>query len=104
MAQGDNKTGQIGTNAMFVMTHNKISHAMQQKKFTYGILVDRPQKEFPHRIWIIAGGNLINYVSSASVQTADLDTAKINWNSMLSTALAKCMCLDIKIFLFDGTA
>jgi hypothetical protein len=24
MAQGDNKTGQKGTNAIFVMTHNKI--------------------------------------------------------------------------------
>ena len=27
MCQGDNKTGQKGTNAMFVMTHNDIAHA-----------------------------------------------------------------------------
>ena len=27
MCQGDNKTGQKGSNAMFVMTHNKIAHA-----------------------------------------------------------------------------
>ena len=32
MAQGDNKTGQKGTNTMFVMTHNKIAHAIREKK------------------------------------------------------------------------
>ncbi len=36
MAQGDNKTGQKGTNAMFVMTHNKIKQAVAAGKiFTY---------------------------------------------------------------------
>jgi hypothetical protein len=29
MAQGDNKTGQKGTDAMLVMTHNDIKHALQ---------------------------------------------------------------------------
>jgi hypothetical protein len=53
MAQGDNKTRQKGTNAMFVMTHNKIKHVLQQgKTFTYGNpVVDYcPQKEDLHRI------------------------------------------------------
>jgi hypothetical protein len=31
MAQGDNKTGQKGTNAMFVMTHDEISHTYQKR-------------------------------------------------------------------------
>jgi hypothetical protein len=44
----------------------------------------------------MAGGNLINYKSSPSVCMADLDTAKIHWNSMISTKGAKYMCLDIK--------
>ncbi len=36
MCQGDNKTGQKGTNAMFVMTHDEIAHVLQAKKvFTY---------------------------------------------------------------------
>ncbi len=40
MAQGDNKTGQKGINAMFVMTHDKIALTLTEKKrFTY-----RPQK------------------------------------------------------------
>jgi hypothetical protein len=30
MPQGDNKTGQKGTNAMFVTTHHKIRHVLQQ--------------------------------------------------------------------------
>jgi hypothetical protein len=32
------------------------------------------------------------------VQTVDLDTAKLHWNSKISTALAKFMCLNIKNF------
>jgi hypothetical protein len=36
MAQGDIKTGQKGMNAMFVMTHDKIAHAIREKKlFTF---------------------------------------------------------------------
>jgi hypothetical protein len=41
---------------------------------------------------------LINYESSASVQMADLDTAKLHWNSVISTKGARYMCLDIKNF------
>jgi hypothetical protein len=33
MAQGDNKTGQEGTNAMFIMTHDETAHAYCEKKF-----------------------------------------------------------------------
>ena len=53
MAQGDNKTGQKGMNAMFVMTRDEIARTIAANKcFTYGnSVVDyRPQKEFPHRI------------------------------------------------------
>jgi hypothetical protein len=48
MAQGDRKTGQKGTNSVFVMTHKKIDIAMTAgHKWTYAqIVVDhRPQKE-----------------------------------------------------------
>jgi hypothetical protein len=37
MLQGNNKTGQKGTNAMFVMSHNKIRHVLDTRhKFSYG--------------------------------------------------------------------
>jgi hypothetical protein len=101
MVQGFNKTGQKGTNAMFIMAHDEIRHALAAKKiFTYAYLVVdyRLQKDDPHRIRITAGGNLINYDGNASVHTANLDTAKLHWNSVISTENARYMCLDIKKF------
>ena len=51
--QRDNKSGQKGMNAMFMMTHKKIAHALAEKNvFTYGNPFNnyRPQKAFPHCI------------------------------------------------------
>ena len=101
MFQGDIKMGQKGTNTMFVMTHNEIKQAVAAGNFfTYmkPVVDYRPQKEDPYRIRITAGGNLINYESNASVRTADLDTAKLHQNSVVSTPLARYMCLNIKNF------
>jgi hypothetical protein len=101
MAQGCNKTGQKGINAMFVMTHDEIRHALAAKKFftyTNPVVDYRPQKDDPHHIRIMAGRNLVNYDGDASVRTADLDTAKLHWNSVISTENARYMCLDIKNF------
>ena len=53
MAQGCNKTGQKGTNAMFVMTRVNIASALEAgKKITYTtpVIHHRPQKKDPHRI------------------------------------------------------
>ncbi len=102
MVQGCNKTGQKGTNVMFVMSHYEITHVLASKKFfTYANpVVDYcPQKDDPHRIRITAGGNLINYEGNASVRTADINTAKIHWNSVISMSDARYMCLDIKNYL-----
>jgi hypothetical protein len=101
MAQGDNKMGQKGTNTMFVMTHDKIKQAVAAGNFfTYmNPVVDyRPQKEDPYSIGITAGGDMINYESNVSVRMADLDTAKIHWNSVVSPPQARYMCLNIKNF------
>ena len=101
MAQGDNKTGQKGTNAMFVMTHAEITRAYEEKKFfTFAnpVVDYRPQKDDPNRIRITAMGNLITYDGELSVRTADINTAKLHWNSVVSTPNARYMCLDIKNF------
>jgi hypothetical protein len=101
MAHGDNKTGQKGTNAMFIMTHEEIKQVVSAGKFfTYmNPVVDyRPQKKDPYRIRITAGGNSINYESNASVRTADVDMAKLHRNSVVSTPLAGYTCLDIRNF------
>jgi len=100
MAQGDNKTGQKGTNAIFVMTHAEILLIPADCTITYvRVVIDfRLQKADPHRIRITAGGNLINYPGELTTQTADLTTSKLMRNSVLSTEGAKYMCLDIKNF------
>ena len=104
MAQGCNKTGQKGTNAIFVMTHEEIRNIPKDRIVTYArVVVDfRPQKDDPHRIRITAGGNLINYPGELSTRTADLTTSKLMWNSVLSTEGAKYMCLDIKKFYLSA--
>jgi hypothetical protein len=78
MAQGDLKTGQKGTDSVFVMTHKEIDIAKAAgHKWTYArVVVDhRPQKEDPNRIRIAVGRNLITYKGSTSTHTADLTTS-----------------------------
>jgi hypothetical protein len=101
MLQGENKMGQQGANTMFVVMHDKIRHVLAMgQKFTYdNLVVDyQTQKEDPHWIHITAIGNLITYALSPSVCTADSDTAKLHWNSVISTKGVKYMCLDINFF------
>ncbi len=101
MAQGDRKTGQKGTNSVFMMTHKEIDIAIAAgHKWTYArIVVDhRPQKEDPNQIRIAVGGNIITYKGSTLTRTADLTTSKLLWNSVLSTKAAKYMCINIKNF------
>ncbi len=101
MCQGDNKTGQKGTNAIFVMTHDEIAHVLQAKKvFTYAnpVVDYRAQKEDPNCIRITVGYNLIKYKEELSVRTADINTAKIHWNSVISTDATMYMCLNIGNF------
>jgi hypothetical protein len=101
LAQGDRKTGEKGTNTMFVMTHPQIRDIPRDRTVTYGrVVVDyRPQKSDPNRVRITAGGNLIkDYPGELTTRTADLTTSKILWNSVLSTTGAKFMGLDLKSF------
>ncbi len=100
MAEGNKKMGQKGTNAMFVMTHEEIQHVLQAgKKFTYAnpVIDDRPQKEDTNCIQITTGGNVIHYNEDWLVPTADLVTKKLHWNNVMSTLLAKYMCINIHI-------
>jgi hypothetical protein len=52
MAQGDNKTGQKGTNSIFVMTHIEIPLIPRGQTVTYARVVVKyhPQKADPHCI------------------------------------------------------
>ncbi len=102
MLQGDNKTGQKGTNAMLFMMREDIAHALAAGKcFTYAnpVVDFCPQKEDPYQIRITASSNLITFEGNALVCTADLDTAKMHWDGVISTRKVRYMCLDIKTFI-----
>ncbi len=105
MAQGDNKTGQKGTNSIFVMTHVEIPNIPKDRTVTFAcVVVDYcPQKVDPHCIQITDGSNLINYPGNLSTQTADFTTSKLMWNSVLSTKGTKYMCLAIKNFYLTAS-
>ncbi len=100
MCQGDNKTGTVGTNAMFVMTPQDAENMPPDRLATYAnSIVDfQPQKEDPYRIRNCVGRNLINHPGELTTRTADITTSKLHWNSVLSTHKAKYMCLDLKSF------
>lgn len=81
------------------MTTEDIARALQKgTQFTYAnpVIDYDPQKEHPNCIHITARRNLIDYNSKLSVWTADINTAKLHWNSVVSTDDANYMCLDIK--------
>ena len=100
IAQGDNKTGEEGTNCVFVMTPAQVRAIPKDRTVTYArIVVDfRPQKKDPNRVRITAGGNLLTYPGELTTRTADLTTSKILWNSVLSTNDARFMGIDVKSF------
>ena len=77
MAQGGNKTGQKGTNAIFVMTHAEILLIPSDRTITYTRVVVNfcLQKIGPHRIQITADSNLINYPDKLTTRTTDLTTS-----------------------------
>jgi hypothetical protein len=95
------KTGQKGTNSVFVMTHNKIDIARKAgHKWTYAqIIIDyQPQKEVPNWIHIAVSGNLITYKGDTSMRTANLTMSKLLWNSILRAEGVQYMCLDLNKF------
>eukprot|EP00804_Cyclotella_cryptica_P005248 CCRYP_018890-RA/>CCRYP_018890-RA protein AED:0.36 eAED:0.27 QI:0/0/0/1/0/0/3/0/601 len=96
LAQGWN--GNNGTDTIFFMTHDEIKRIPRDRTVTYArIVVDyRPQKDDPNRVRITVGGNLINYPGELTTRTADLTTAKILWNSTISTPGARFACADIE--------
>ena len=63
LAQGDKRTGSIGTNTFMIPRPDQVLLIPNDHVVTYAnITVEyRPQKEDPNRVRIMAGGNLIIY-------------------------------------------
>ena len=62
----------------------------------------RPQNDETHRTRLTVGGNLINFPGDFTTPTADLITAKLIFNIVLSTKNAKFMCADIAKFYLNN--
>jgi hypothetical protein len=91
---------QPGTNTMFFIPHTQVPTG---RKVTYMRLVvtDRPQKANPRRVRITVGGDRFDYPFDISTRTAGLTTAKILFNSVVSTTNAKFCTMGIKDFYLN---
>ena len=92
LAQGDKRTGSIGTDTFVILRPEQVLLIPNDRVVTYANIT---QKEDPNRVSITAGGNLIIYPGELTTRTADITTSKILWSSVLSTKKSKYMCLDI---------
>ena len=74
------------------------------RKITYGrIVVDyRPTKKEPNRTRLTVGGDKIDYPGTVRTDTADMVTAKLLLNSVISTPRARCCVLDIRDFYLNN--
>ena len=61
----------------------------------------RPHKTEKYRVRMTVGGNLIEYPFSVYTRTTDIVTAKILFNSVLSTPGAKFLTMDIKNYYLN---
>ena len=78
-----------GTNTIFFIQKDQVPIVFT---VTYPRIVStvHPEKDEPNRIRITDGGNLItDYPGTVSIETSDLETIKIHWNSVLSTKYAR---------------
>ena len=87
-----------GTNTIFFLSHDEIKCIPKDRVVTYARIVTdhRPQKDDPNRVRITVGGNLIDCLYELTTRTADMVSAKIMWNSVVSTPGAKFGGADIK--------
>jgi len=70
------------------------------KRATYLRIVcaHRPEKAVPHRVRWTVGGDRVEYSGDVSTKTADIITAKLLFNSVLSVPNGRCMMGDLKDF------
>jgi hypothetical protein len=88
----------VGTNTIFYLTHDGIRRIPKDRTITYAQIVinHHPQKDDPNRVRITVGGNLINYPYTLTTRTANMVSAKIMWNSVISMPGAKFGGANIK--------
>jgi hypothetical protein len=89
-----------GTDTITFIRHHEMP---QDRQATYPRFVcsERPQKAERHRTRMTVGGNKIDYPGDKSTRTAELETTKILFNSVVSTPDAKFCTMDITNFYLN---
>ena len=84
-----------GTYTCFLIQKHKVTQYIKVT-YTYIVWIIIPQRKETHRVRIAVGGENISYDDPVSITTSDLTTAKIHWNSVLSTPDGKYLIVDVK--------
>jgi len=86
-----------GTETIFFIHKHQVP---KHKKISYARIVCeiRPQKAEQERTRLTVGGDKLEYEGPVTTDTADITTAKVLFNSVISTENAKFMGIDIKNF------
>jgi hypothetical protein len=100
LTQGNGTTMQNGTETMEFMFLQDIPKGT---KITYAriVVADRPEKPNPRRVRLTIGGDRVEYDGITSTKAAELPTAKLVFNSVISTPNARFMTIDIKDFFLQ---
>jgi hypothetical protein len=100
LAQGVLPDMPTGTDTMFIPF--SALPAVHQATYLCIVAELKPTKAETRRIRFTVGGNCISYPGKVSTPTADLTTAKILFNSVVSTPGAKFASFDIKNFYLSN--
>jgi Reverse transcriptase (RNA-dependent DNA polymerase) len=89
-----------GTDTITFIPHHEMP-ADRQATYPRFVCSERPQKQERNRTRMTVGGNLIDYPGEKSTRTAELETTKILFNSVVSTPNARFCTMDITNFYLN---
>ena len=89
-----------GKDSIFILTQEQIKKVPKDWVISYARTMDDYwwQKEDPNHVHLTAGGNLFSFPDELLTHFANITTAKILWNNVLSMPKGKYVCVDNKIF------
>jgi hypothetical protein len=86
-----------GTETLWFINRNEIPKHKKPTNVNV-VCADRPEKSNARRVRWTAGGDRINYPGNKTTKTAEMTTAKLMFNSVISTPGARFMGIDLKYF------
>jgi len=96
LAQGTATTP--GTNTMFFIPVTALPTRHKATTYLCIVCAHHPEKSVPHWVHWTVGGDRAQYDGNVSTKMANLTTAKLLFNSVVSMPKAKCMMGDLKDF------